>query len=222
MLSLTQKRMSKKIFLLFLFVFPLVFGSFFVFGSAGTTSVAYAQTLDSVDGDRLASLSAQIDLLRKIIFSLQNLFSQTSSVYAQTSCPENIVSLLPGCHDMGNAYFNDIMDKYVNYGGSTVYYCSTNYISGCSTGGGLTSTSTSGGGSAPPTPGNVYGTVNPEIGGSHGFYATLYPDPNGDQVKTVFDWGDGGAFSEGSFTTPSSGGLRCLLITLGQRPVPIP
>ncbi|KKS37653.1 MAG: hypothetical protein UV01_C0009G0061, partial [Parcubacteria group bacterium GW2011_GWA2_42_14] len=56
---------------------------------------------------------------------------------SSTSCPSNIASLLgSGCHDMGNAYFNSAMDQYVNYNGSTVYYCGTNYISGCATGGG--------------------------------------------------------------------------------------
>ena len=49
------------------------------------------------------------------------------------SCPTGLLG--SGCHDMGNAWFNGDMTQYVNYGGSTAYSCSTNYLSGCSTGG---------------------------------------------------------------------------------------
>src|SRR3989338_8812040 len=49
------------------------------------------------------------------------------------SCPASLLG--SGCHNMGNAWFNGDMTQYVNYGGSTAYSCSTNYLSGCSTGG---------------------------------------------------------------------------------------
>src|SRR3989338_2185742 len=81
-----------------------------------------------------------------------NTTTSTTTIY--TSCPSNIASLLgSGCHTMDSAYFNGEMTQYVNYGGSTVYSCSSNHISGCSsgssTGGG------SGGGSVPAAPSNL-------------------------------------------------------------------
>src|SRR3989344_6525886 len=73
-----------------------------------------------------------------IIFSLF-FYAENSDA---DSCPAAIASLLgSGCHDMGSAYFNGEMTQYVNYGGTVVYSCSTNYLSGCS-GGSNTTTST--------------------------------------------------------------------------------
>src|SRR3989338_3576783 len=82
-----------------------------------------------------------------IIFSLF-FYAENSDA---DSCPAAIASLLgSGCHDMGSAYFNGEMTQYVNYGGTVVYSCSTNYLSGCSSG-----SSTGGGGGVPATPSNL-------------------------------------------------------------------
>src|SRR3989338_7439749 len=78
-----------------------------------------------------------------------NTTTSTTTIY--TSCPSNIASLLgSGCHTMDSAYFNGEMTQYVNYGGTVVYSCSTNYLSGCSSG-----SSTGGGGGVPATPSNL-------------------------------------------------------------------
>src|SRR3989338_4869640 len=70
-----------------------------------------------------------------------NTTASTTTTY--TSCPSNIASLLgSGCHDMGSAYFNGEMTQYVNYGGTVVYSCSTNYLSGCSGGSNTTASTT--------------------------------------------------------------------------------
>ena len=59
----------------------------------------------------------------------------------------------------------------------------------------------------PPVP----STLSPSaysgwVGTSYGIYTTtLYPDPDGHQVKAVFDWGDG-IFSESGLITPAVGG----------------
>ena len=67
----------------------------------------------------------------------------TTSSTTATACPATASSLLgSGCHDMGNAYFNGAMTQYVNYGGSSIYNCSANFISGCSYSGSTTTTST--------------------------------------------------------------------------------
>ncbi len=63
---------------------------------------------------------------------------------ASSTCPTAALSLLgSGCHDMyAGYYFNAAMDQYVPYGGSTIYSCSTTYVSGC-TGSGTASSTTS-------------------------------------------------------------------------------
>ncbi|MDO8521604.1 MAG: fibronectin type III domain-containing protein, partial [bacterium] len=43
------------------------------------------------------------------------------------------------------------------------------------------------------------------VGKSYTFYATAYPDPDGQQVKVRFDWGDG-ATSDTACFTPATGG----------------
>ncbi len=60
--------------------------------------------------------------------------------------------------------------------------------------------------SPPPTPSSVSGTSTVTTGISNTYWISLYPDPNGDQVKAVFDWGDGSSYSETQFVSPASGG----------------
>ncbi|OGZ00388.1 MAG: hypothetical protein A2945_03515 [Candidatus Liptonbacteria bacterium RIFCSPLOWO2_01_FULL_52_25] len=76
------------------------------------------------------------------VYGVSNYSSGTSTSTTATTCPSNISSLLgSGCHDMyTGAYFNTNMDQYVLYGGSAVNYCSTAWVSGCTTGSSSTST----------------------------------------------------------------------------------
>ena len=81
--------------------------------------------------------------------------SYPSSAYSSynynsaSSCPSNLLG--SDCHDMGNAFFNGPMDKYVVYGGSTVKNCSTEYINGCTAWGSSSSYSYSSYNYVPPT-----------------------------------------------------------------------
>lgn len=69
--------------------------------------------------------------------SYGNNYSSYSSYSSASSCPTNLLG--SGCHEMSSAYFNGAMDQYVNYGGSTVKNCSSEYINGCSSGGSYSS-----------------------------------------------------------------------------------
>lgn len=80
---------------------------------------------------------------------------------------------------------------------------------------GLCSSSSAGGGSSgspPPVPGGgsagVYGSSAYTLGVEAQSYSVyVYPDPDGNQVKAVFDWGDGSTSDNASgLITPASGG----------------
>ena len=52
-------------------------------------------------------------------------------------CTQELINLLgQGCHNMGNAFFDSAMARYVLPGTSTVKDCTTNYISNCTIGSG--------------------------------------------------------------------------------------
>jgi len=58
------------------------------------------------------------------------------------SCTQELINLLgSGCHSMGNGLFNGAMNRYVLSGTTVVKECSTNYISGCTSGGSSTTCS---------------------------------------------------------------------------------
>src|SRR3989344_5247459 len=49
------------------------------------------------------------------------------------SCTQELANLLGyGCHNMGNAWFNSAMDRYVLPGTAEVKDCASNYLNGCS------------------------------------------------------------------------------------------
>ncbi|NUQ57341.1 MAG: hypothetical protein HUT38_02560 [Candidatus Paceibacter sp.] len=100
------------------------------------------------------------------------------SYSSASACPSNLLG--SGCHDMGSAYFNSAMDQYVNYGGSTVKNCATEYINGCaswsnssySTGGSYSSYST-GGSSYSSYDSGSYSSYSGG-GGNGGSYSSAY------------------------------------------------
>ena len=58
--------------------------------------------------------------------------ANTIDTTTSSSCPATITPLLgSGCHNMGNAYFNGAMDKYVLLSTSTVKACSSEPITNC-------------------------------------------------------------------------------------------
>ncbi|MBI2056607.1 MAG: hypothetical protein HYT37_04520 [Candidatus Sungbacteria bacterium] len=68
----------------------------------------------------------------------------TSSTTSGT-CDSTLTGLLgSGCHNMGNAYFDSAMTRYVLPGTSTVKECSASWISSCTTGGSSTTSCPSG------------------------------------------------------------------------------
>ncbi len=69
------------------------------------------------------------------------------------------------------------------------------------------STSCGGGGTnPPPVPGTIAGPSSGTVGTAYNFSVILYPDPDGQQVQAVFDWGDGSAFGYSTYINPSGGG----------------
>lgn len=63
----------------------------------------------------------------------------TTGTTSSTSCSAELITLLgSGCHNVGNAWFDSGMTNYVLPGTNTVKNCSTNYLSGCTSGGGTT------------------------------------------------------------------------------------
>ncbi|MEK7101549.1 MAG: hypothetical protein AAB882_00140 [Patescibacteria group bacterium] len=60
--------------------------------------------------------------------------NETQNTAVTGSCSSELIGLLGnGCHSMGNGWFNSEMTKYVS-SGQTVRSCTTEYLSGCTTG----------------------------------------------------------------------------------------
>lgn len=89
------------------------------------------------------------------------------------SCTPELTSLLgSGCHNMGNAWFNGEMNRYVLPGTTTVKDCATASISGCTTGG------TTPPPSATSCPSGQYWYVPPEGGAGYCKSNTTTPPPS--------------------------------------------
>ena len=69
----------------------------------------------------------------------------------------------------------------------------------------LASTTTTAVGSPPPAPSVLYiisGGTTPSTGTSYSYSVQVYKDSDGDEVKPIFDWGDGTTFEWSSFMNP--------------------
>ncbi|MBI5138770.1 MAG: hypothetical protein HZA95_03150 [Candidatus Vogelbacteria bacterium] len=93
------------------------------------------------------------------------IISLTPTQTVRTGCSDELKALLgTGCHNMGNAYFDSPMNRYVMPGTTVVKNCSSDNIQGCTTTGGgsgnTTSTGSSGSGSSSSTGGSTWSSSN--------------------------------------------------------------
>lgn len=65
----------------------------------------------------------------------------------------------------------------------------------------------------PPTPSVLTGPSTGVAGSTYSYSTMLFRDPDGEQVKAIFDWGDGTPTDSSAFVTPTSGGIATPLIS---------